>query len=261
MENDLIEAWKAILEEDDKKTKPLTIKKGTPYLIQTPPHILLEDLFGIPVGEAKKPARDLNKIYKTHINCLSRWRQTYLRFLCPPEFHYYGWIVAGGCLRNLIRRDEPLRDVDIYQIRLDTKNADTARWGFINNTSPSKLIVKNCGEFKVKTDQIWEVDWRGKNLQIISPKRSFSAEAIIRSFDFNAVCLAFDGEYLYWTKAAIKDLHKKEISMASCKNPYGSLKRLARYHKEYNYKIDKAFLQILNKVAPNFTPRVDDYFV
>lgn len=199
-------------------------------------------------------------IQKIHIDFLEEWQVDYLHKLLPYTAYEKGYVVAGGCLRNLFRGEkdqEVIKDADLFAIGEEFRNHHKSdsiamEMGWVPEDQPAM----SQGVVHARAVQAAEAARRGAvkdykikgnpyPLQIIYPSKPYTVEELLNRFDIGAAQIAFDGEHVYHSPSAPDQIKTKTLFIHHFQKPERTLRRLARY-KTYGYDVDHAISQVCN---------------
>jgi hypothetical protein len=150
-----------------------------------------------------------------------------------------GVYLAGGALRTLVDPDDTVVDYDLF-----FKDRETCDF-LLDYFSKIKYMQKifECPEGKLYSFKHPKL---GK-IQFICEEFYQDGEHVINLFDINACCFCWDGESLFTTREAIKNVNKKQITLNAVTYPVSTLKRISKYAAK-GYYIGKAAEQFVEAV-------------
>lgn len=146
-------------------------------------------------------------------------------------------VLAGGANRTFVDANEEINDYDIFMIGEEPK-AHLLNWASQYEnifTCPDGFL------YSYKTPY-------GK-MQIVCPKIYNTVEELLDTFDLQPSRFAYDGEFLYTFKEAIKSVKKKVLDIHSVTFPLATLNRIYKY-RNYGYNTMKAseeFIKLVNE--------------
>jgi hypothetical protein len=131
----------------------------------------------------------------------------------------YGVILAGGALRKLFDESEVVVDYDIFFKHKVA--ADKAREVLIE--AGAKCTFK-CPEGKLSNFK-----FKDAKVQFVEEHNFDTAEALLSSFDIVAGMSAISDGRLITSRAAIRDVLRKNISLNTVTYPNATLRRILKY--------------------------------
>lgn len=162
-------------------------------------------------------------------------------------------VLAGGALRHLFDKNEPLSDFDLFPIGYKTYEEKKAAIESLtilleSGFNAKKIFASKDGRvigFQLKSgEKIQIIDWYKE--EILIP----NAEELLRTFDFRACMIAWNGKEVVVDKRAIRDIRKKNLNLECVTSPEASINRLFKF-KEKGYEVKECIWQIVKAVANN----------
>lgn len=201
------------------------------------------------------------------IQKLRKARFLKLAGVCSLDLFQHGAFLAGGALRTLIA-DEEISDYDIFFSRLEPEVIDATEHNkfdmfdldLVSDSEPSppkylnveavkRILEKErfkqvfaCSEGKLFTYTKGAI-----KIQLILENSSYP-EDMIGGFDFGACCAAFDGNFFYYSKAFIRDVKTKKLSINAVTYPAATIKRMVKYAKK-GYNISEACVEFMKHIS------------
>jgi hypothetical protein len=140
-------------------------------------------------------------------------------------------LLAGGSLLNLFSNTHStINDFDI----------------FCSNYEYSQLdYILSDGTILSKNDMTTTYQYKNMKIQLID-KFAENADYVFSTFDFHCCCVATDGEYVYATRDAIRDIRNTRIRIN--RPEYVTLKRVFSYASYKNFVVPKETREQLIKM-------------
>ena len=165
------------------------------------------------------------------------------------------WL-AGGAFRGLVDKHDILCDFDLFfsnALRAAEVGLDLEARGF-------KMVFK-CPKGELTTYiKLMEADftdlsikpagYQTMKVQLITKNFYSNAEQMLSTFDINAARFAYDGEFIYTDRSALRSAKKREVTLHNVTHPNATFKRMLKYR-------DKGF-KITNEAVDFFTQKVYD---
>lgn len=143
------------------------------------------------------------------------------------------WL-AGGSLRTCVDKEDEVADYDLF---FPNSEAATKTKEALQELDFNVVFECPLGELTtMKQDDL--------KVQLVTKFYYKSIVECVESFDFNACCFGYDGEYLYTTKEAINAVKRKRLSFNQITFPVATINRMFKYRQKgyVPYEKDLVFL-------------------
>lgn len=140
------------------------------------------------------------------------------------------WL-GGGALRHVFGCKSKIDDFDLF-----FDNGLTAAAVAVELEAKNFNCVFTCPLGELKTYKSFEHD--DMKIQLITKSWYNSPQNLISTFDINACCIAYDGDYIYTTRDAIRDIKRQRVTLNTVTYPNATFRRMVKYHDK-GYRIDR----------------------
>lgn len=135
------------------------------------------------------------------------------------------WL-AGGSLRGLIDEEDKLVDFDLFF----SNSIRAAETSLYFEKEEYELVFK-CPKGELTT-------FKKKDVKVQLITKNFYSDSfnLLSTFDLNAARFAYDGEFVYTDRAAIRAVKNKTTDLYTVTHPNATFKRMLKY-RDKGYKI------------------------
>lgn len=147
------------------------------------------------------------------------------------------WL-AGGALRSLIDRDDPVVDFDLFFKTEEARDVTVAKLEALG----AECIFK-CPEGKLQTFKL-NLDGKDYKIQVITPQFYGNADTLLDTFDLHACRFAYDGDKITLFRSSIRAIRDKVATIHRVTHPNATFRRLLKY-RDKGYKIPNQAIDML----------------
>jgi hypothetical protein len=145
-------------------------------------------------------------------------------------------VIAGGANRTFVDKKDEIHDFDVFFL----------------GTEPKTKLLQFCSKyenvFTCPDGFLYSYKTPFGKLQIVCPTTYPNVEELLNTFDLQPSRFAFDGEYLYTFKEAIKSVKKKSLDIHTISYPLATMNRIFKY-RNYGYNTIKANEQFIRTLT------------